>query len=203
MKSAFRIICLVLIVMLISHNYSWSQAIISKKLGTNAEISTQMIIRLDDHSKIKIQNLSHEELYSKGEIIREFFAKTSSNPSTKNKIYSEKKNNKETSINLYYQTKRVYVIVHRIVNTTGDMLFNKVFYFDYDNNCIYCSEWTDKTKMTYTNAMYWESLVRFDADYNRIEIDPAQKKQIIQSTKLSLDSLMQHFPEFKYSLNWK
>ena len=203
MKSAIRLICLISIVMLITHNNSWSQAITSRKLGPNAEITSQMIINLEDNFKIRINDLSHEELYLKGEEIRGFFAKTSSNPPTKNKIYSEKMNHIETSINLYYQNNRVYVIVHRIVNTVGDKLFNKVFYFDYDNNCISCSEWTYKSKMTYTNAMYWDSLVRFDVDYNRIEIDPALKQQIIQSTKLSLDSLMQHFPEFKYSLNWK
>lgn len=203
MKSAFRIICLVSILTLTTFNNSWSQTKTSNALGINAKIPSQMIISLDENSKIKIQNLSHEELYSKGEDIRGFFAKTSSNPPTKNKIYSEKLNHNETSINLYYQNSRVYVIVHRIVNTIGDMLFNKVFYFDDHNNCISCSEWSDKTKMTYTNAMYWDSLVRFDVDYNRIEIDPAQKQQIIQSSKLSLDSLMRHFPEFKYSLNWK
>ena len=172
-------------------------------MSTKEEIGSQLIIGSDDYSKINSQNLTPEELYSKGENIREFFTKTTANPSTKNKLFSEKFNYNETSIKLFYQNNRIYVIVHRIVNAEGDKLYNKVFYFDDNNNCISCSEWTDKSKMTYTNAMYWDSLVRFDVHYKRIALSEDQKQKIILSTKLSLDSLMQHFSEFKYSLNWK
>jgi len=182
----------------ITYNNSCAQINNSK-----VQIKSKEELKGNSKSTINNPNLSFDELYSKGEEIRGFYSKMASDPKTKTKLYDEIVNGNKVTLQLYYQKNRMYSLVYRILNEKNEKIFNCVFDFDEHNNCIANTEKLKKNSMSYTNAMYWDSLVRLDVGYNRINITEDQKQKIIQSTKLSLDSLMRHFPEFKYSINWK
>ena len=184
-------------------NISFAQTNSLNLKNSNGEVLSKKDAQLTSKTIKKSKDLTHDEIYAEGETIRAIYAKVAADPSTSNKLYTEKLHGNEITVKLYHQQNRIYSIVYRVFNSKNEKTLNRVFDFDEQNNCISNTERKINDPMSYTNAMYWDSLVRFDADYNRIDIDPAEKRQIIQSTKLSIDSLMRHFPEFKYSLNWK
>jgi hypothetical protein len=109
----------------------------------------------------------------------------------------------EARITLYYISDRIVRIEKRIYDKDNNQLGYTMFDFNENNTCFSNTQRDYKEKMSYTNAMYWDSLIRFDVNCKIIDINASQKQQIIESTKASLDSIMQHFPEFKYSFNWK
>ena len=78
-----------------------------------------------------------------------------------------------------------------------------IFDFDDQNKCFLNSQRDAREKMSYSNAVYWDTLLRFDVHCKVISLTKEKKAEIIQSTKASLDSIMQNFSQFKYSINWK
>lgn len=79
----------------------------------------------------------------------------------------------------------------------------KIEFYSLKNNiCLSFTEWGLKENMSLTYAMHWGSLIEYDVNCKLVELRPAQKKQIIQSVRISLDSIMQHFPGYIYSFKW-
>jgi len=203
MKTSLLARCIFFFIFLVGNNSSFAQTISTDSKNFKEDVLSKKEGLFIRNPIKKSKYLTHNEIYSEGETIRAFYAKVASDASTKTKSWDEKSNDNEVTIKLYYQQNRLYTIVYRVFNSKKEKILNRIFDFDEQNSCISNTERNINYPISYTNTMYWDSLVRFDADYNRIEINPEQKQQIIQSTKLSLDSLMTHFPEFKYSLNWK
>ena len=78
-----------------------------------------------------------------------------------------------------------------------------IFDFDDQNKCFLNTQRDAREKMSYSDAVYWDTLIRFDVHCKVISLTKEKKTEIIQSTKASLDSIMQNFPQFKYSIDWK
>lgn len=203
MKSIFKAICIFSLIIFVGCNNNRNQSNGAKVESSKNDVQTINGISHNDKPNSIREKLTHEKLYSEGETIRDTITKLETDSSTMKRFCTEKVGEDETKITIYYQPNRIISIVNRVNNTKNEMIANSVFYFDEKSNCISNSEWNKKEPMEYTNAMYWDSLIRFDVNYNKIELNSSQKQQIIQSTKASLDSIMQHFPEFKYSFNWK
>ena len=203
MKSSLIARCIFSVVFLTAYNSSLAQTNSLDSMNSKKDLLSKKEALLTRNSIKNSKDLTNDEIYSEGETIRAFYAKAASDPSTKNKLYTEKFHENEVTVKLYHLQNRIYSIVYRVFNSKNEKILNSVFDFDEQNNCISNTERKINYSMSYTNAMYWDSLVRFDVHYKRIALSEDQKQKIILSTKLSLDSLMQHFSEFKYSLNWK
>jgi len=148
---------------------------------------------------------THQEIYSEEWKRDEIKAKLKYDISTKKKNFNFKLNDNEDEvrIELYHVKDRIVTIEERIFDKDNDQLKLDVFDFTEDNDCTSSTHWNKKEQMSYIYSMYRDSLIKYDVNCKQIELDASQKQQIIQSTKASLDSIMQHFPEFKYSFNWK
>ena len=202
MKTAINTLFILCFFVNIGCNGKTNQSNITKDETSKDEIQPMKIVNLGSNQDINIDSLIKEQLYSVGEINRGVFAKLSSDSSTIEKLYTERLGKDSLCIKLYHQKARIIAVVYRIINSENEKIYNNAFYFDENNHCI-ANTIKDKDEITYDYLMYWGSLVKCDGNYNRMNIDSFQKQQIIESTKASLDSIMQHFPEFKYSFNWK
>ena len=148
---------------------------------------------------------TYQQLYSESEKRFEITGNLKHDSITKKKDYNYKLgvDGNEARITVYYISDRIVRIEKRIYDMDNNELGFSMFDFNENNACFSNTQWNNKEKMSYTNAMYWETLIRFDVHCKIIDIDGSQKQQIIQLAKASLDSIMTHFPEFKYSFNWK
>lgn len=203
MKSVFKTICIFCFIIFLGCNSKPNKLNSTKVVSSKNDVQTIKGISLNDNQKGVWEKLTHDQLYSEGETRREISTMLVADSLTMKKVYSERVGDDEGSITLYYQQNRIICLVYRTLNAKDEKIANLVFYFDEKNDCISNSKWNKKEPMTYTYDMYWGSLIKYDVNYNKIEMDSSQKQQIIQSAKSSLDSIMQHFPEFKYSFNWK
>lgn len=163
---------------------------------------TKMQSASSNDSLISKEKPTYQKLYTESERRFGEIGKLKYNPSTKKKIYNYVLKSDSIKITLYHINERIATIEKRIYNKNKQLEFY-IYDFNENNDCFSCSQWNCTEKMTYTNAIYWDTFIRFDVDCKIIDIDSSQKKKIIQSTQASLDSIMQHFPEFKYSFNWK
>jgi|WetSurMetagenome_2_1015567.scaffolds.fasta_scaffold56913_1 hypothetical protein len=203
MKSLINTICICFIIAIIGCTGRKIQPDETKLADQNKESQT---VRETDKD-IKLENitekLTHEKLYSEGETRREYFEKIIADPSTTKNVYQEKVGDNLISLTLYYQQNRISSIVFRILNSKNEKIFNRIFYMDEKNNCLSVSTWDKNNPMEYTSAVFGDSLIRFDGHYNIIDLDSSQKQEIVKSTRASLDSIMLHFPEFKYTFDWE
>ncbi len=145
-----------------------------------------------------------EEFYVIGENWDEILGKLKFDPSTCVENYSYKidSNGNEARIELYHQKTQIVRVEKRIFDSNNEQLSYSMFDF-YENECLSNTTRNKKDQMSYTYSMLLGALIKFDVDYNPIDMSDIQKRQAIESAKASLDSIMQHFPEFKYSINWK
>jgi hypothetical protein len=178
----------------------------------NESLAIEHLKRTDNKMEIRVsvkdsvvqgKRPTYQEIYSESEKRRKISAEMGADPSTIVKEYNENLDSCKRKLMIYYQQKRIISIVNRISNERNDILANEVFTFDENNNCISNAQRDYKEDRSYIYAMYWDSLIKFDVYCKLIDLTPSQKQQIIKSVKASLDSIMQHFPEFKYSFNWK
>jgi hypothetical protein len=148
---------------------------------------------------------TYQDIYSEDEKRSEVIGNLKHDPSTNKKDYNYKlgEDGNETRISLYSVKDRLVTIEKRVYDKNNNELGYSMFDFNENNVCLSNTQRDYKESMSYTNAMYWNTLIRFDVHCKIIDIGSSQKQQIIQSAKASLDSIMQHFPEFKYSFNWK
>ena len=173
------------------------------------EVRNSPIVKTEEKQSKKINtNTSLSQLvYSENEKRTENIGKLKHNSSTQKKTYSFKNeitgNNNE--ITLYYINKRIVRIEKRIWNNKDEkvQLGYSMYDFNDKNVCIANTERNYKEKMSHTNAMFDDSLIRYDVNCKIILIDKLQKAKIISAVKNSLDSVMEHFPEFEYNLGLK
>ena len=173
------------------------------KMDTLTEVPKMDRTHTKESNDTLVQNLTHNELYSIGETRRDSSSRLYGDPSTPKKVFSEKSGDNIREITIKYQNSRIIAVVDRITDNQNRMINNTVFNFDKKNECISTDYWNINKPMTYTFDMYWGSLIKYDVNYDPIEMTSSEKQKIIQTTKASLDSVMLHFPEFKYSFNWK
>ena len=171
---------------------------IEEEKALNAEAER---LRIEKQNEI-INNITREQLSSIGESRRKTFEKLLTNRAMKEKRYYFLAGSKN-SITAYYQYKRIVMIIYKTINSSNEVTATNAFYFDESNNCIYNTNWNIKDKISYTYDMHWGSLIKYDVNYQRMNIDPDEKQQIIQSARASLASMMEHFPDFRYTFYWK
>jgi len=143
------------------------------------------------------------EIYSEIENIRDLGLKQLSEAFTKTNKFNEKLGFNNIEITIYYQPKCILSIAYKVYNVNGKRVSYKIFDFDKSNSCRLFSIFENQELGEFTFAFWNGFLLSTDSKYNSKVIEGEDKQRIIQSTKLSLDSLMHRFPEFKYSLNWK
>ena len=150
----------------------------------------------------QIKKPSPERLYTELETRSDSITILKHSTSTLLKNYSQVTNNLTQKIDCYYQDKRIIRVENRTYFKT-DVISFRIFDFDPSNKCIICAI---KNKNSYEIDYYlsrdnflsesnWKSLPQI--------IDDEYKKELIPTLKTALDSTMAHFPEFKYSFDWK
>ena len=178
-----------------------NQKVVSSKdnIKKNEEIISDSKQKQDNDSIVELK------LFLESEKRFKIAGNFKNDPNTKKAIfnYTQGSDSNEARITLYHIGDRIVRIEKRIYDLGNTQLSYSMFDFNVDNSCYSNTQRNKKDKMSYINAMYWDTINRFDTDYKPIKIDVTQKQQIIESTKAELDSIMQHFPEFKYSFNWK
>lgn len=204
MKKVNQIIWLVYMVLFVSCNSGSKKAnnnLASVPIDQNTK--TELIISKD--SIVPEKKPTYQEIYSEEWNRDEIKAKLKFDLSTKKKNFNFKTNNNvnEVRIELYHVNDRIVTVEKRIFDKGNDQLSYSIFDFDENNKCQSNTQRDYKEDRSYIYAMFWDSLVKYDVNCNKIELNSTQKQQVIQSAKASLDSIMQHFPEFKYSFNWK
>lgn len=145
---------------------------------------------------------SYQQMYTETEKIYGILGKLKFSPSTEKKTHNYLENNDSISITMYYLKTRIITVEKRIYRDKTEDEF-LIYDFDENNNAITENRWKNSEKITYSNAILWDKLIRFNSKYEVFDLDEKQKQEIIRSTKASLDSIMQFFPEFKYTFNWE
>ena len=123
--------------------------------------------------------------------------------STKEKSYRKNLGlNDSLIVTLYYQGKQAINIQSSTYSNNKEV--ERIgFNFSEDNECISQFHWIPEKRYSFYDVLYNDTIIRFEMNNRFLPISPSQKQQVIQSAKASLDSIMQHFPEFKYSFNWE
>lgn len=172
------------------------------KLPSNISEKNHLVYGND--SLAPVAKPSYQEIYYKDYKWTEMIGNLKFDPSTKVESYILKINDQgdETRIKLYHNKNRMIRIEKRIYDKTNQEMNYDMYDFDTNNACLSLTQWGLKENMSYTYAMHWGSLIKYDVNCKLIELNPAQKQQIIQSVKVTLESIMQHFPGYKYSFNW-
>jgi hypothetical protein len=182
--------------------------------GTKKQINNQTYERKNETQYTKKQPLlkndsfiqkekpTYQQLYSESERRLEATGSLKHDLATKNKTYNYLQSNDSVKITLFYIGKRIVTVEKRIFKGNIEKGFN-IYDFDENNNMFSESKWNNVEKMTFTNAIYWGTLLRFDVRCNVVDLDLSQKQEIVKAAKASLDSIMQFFPEFKYTFDWE
>lgn len=204
MKKFNQIIWLVYMVLFISCN-SGSKKANKNPAGDPIGENTKTELIFSKDSIVPESKPTHQEIYSEEWKRDEIKAKLKFDPSTKIKYFNFKinENENEVRIELYHVRDRIVTVEKRIFDKDNEQLSFSMFDFDENNKCLSNTQRDYKEDRSYIYAPYRDSLIKYDVYCNKIDINTSQKQQIIQSVKASLDSIMQHFPEFKYSFNWK
>jgi len=115
--------------------------------------------------------------------------------------------NENTTVNevitLYYQNNQLIQLSKRLIGGNNNVLKLDVFNFDENIDCFSRYQWTLENKYSFYDVIYNGLVIRYDMNNKYFALSSIQKQELIQSAQSSLESLMRHFPEFKYSINWK
>jgi hypothetical protein len=206
MKKFIEIPCFVFFSILINCNSGTKKLNINQAVKSinKTEVKEVQFVAIKD-SLVSQTRPTYQELYRKSEQINEAIGKLKYDPSTRKKEIISKLNDNgdEGRIELYHLNDRIITIEERNYDKSNKQINGSSYDFDEKNACFSNCQWITKDKMSYYYAMYWDTLIKFDVYCKLIDLTPSQKQEIIKSTKASLDSIMRHFPEFKYSYNWK
>lgn len=176
----------------------------TKKNEINTEQQAVKKTSIEEQRDTSNGKLTHDVLYSIGETRRDSLTRIASDSATLKKSVSEKIGNNFDLKYIQYKGERIIAVVHRIIDDQSKKkITNSVFYFDEENNCMLNIIRDSNEPMSYTYDMNWNKLIKYDVDYNVVDIDTYEKQKVINSTKASLDSIMRYFPEFRYQFNWK
>jgi len=106
-------------------------------------------------------------------------------------------------ITLYYQENRLIRIEKYIYDQSNKALSYSMFNFDENNGCFSNVQWNvkDANKLVLTTSEY--GLIYFGSNMKLIKLKPNQMQKYLQETKDSLDAVMKHFKDFKYTFEIK
>jgi len=126
-------------------------------------------------------------------------------PSTKQSKVSYAFDNAGSMSNvvLYYQNNRLIRLEERIYDQNKTQTSCNMFSFDEKNGCFCNTQWNVRDPMKRILTMSEYGLIFFGSNMNLIDLDSNQMKKLIQETKDSLDVLMGHFKDFKYTFEIK
>lgn len=203
MKSIFKTICIICLIIFVGCNSRHPQSNNQKAVDSKGDSKTVREVSSDEKSNNIGDKPSTAQLYSEIETRRDISDKLSSDPSTMQKVYTEKVSDNESEFIVRYQQKRIISILNRIYNKENEKIALKLFYFKEDNSCDWYTIMGKGDKYSHEYTFLNGSIVESNYKMTPIVIEDSQKQHIIQSAKAALDSIMKHFPEFKYSFNWK
>ena len=206
MKTISQLVCCGSLILLTSCNIGIGKSDKNKVAEhlENSNINNQRSVLIKD--SISPQKVpTSQDIYSMDDQRSEIIGELRHNPLTKKTDYNFKLNDSgvEVNVTLYFIKKRIVSLEKRIYDINNTELAYSMFDFDENNDCLSNTKMVIKEKMSYSYAKYGNSVIKYDVNSNLIEITDNEKQQIIQSTKVSLDSIMQHFPDFNYTINWK
>ena len=200
MKNTQYILALILGIIISSH----SNQIISKMILFDIKIPSSekliLIQRKDSISKEIIP--SSAQLYSEIENLQDSNINLKRDISTKSKKYIQQMGNIKNEIVCYYQNDKLILIESKSFNEIRKNISFKIFDFTENNKCIIVSI---KNEGENECCYYFKNkyIAEYTMNLNPIILDNSKKLKIISIVKTALDSTMAHFPEFKYSFDWK
>lgn len=172
-----------------------------EKPSINVNYKEEQII-CSSHSVVLDKKPTSQQIYSDIEKRLAVSAELKHNPSTQVKHYKCTLGDKENEISCYYFKNRLIRIENRIFNHKAEIIWFRNFDFDENNNCFSNSS-KDENEGSRIYAYILNCVIEYDSTLRPKVIDSSQKEKVIDSVRLSLDSSMRHFTEFKYSMNWK
>jgi len=106
-------------------------------------------------------------------------------------------------ITLYYQDNRLIRIEKYIYDQSNKPASYSMFNFDENNGCFSNVQWNvkDANKRVLTMSEY--GLIYFGSNMRLIKLKSNQMQKYLQETKDSLDAVMKHFKDFKYTFEIK
>jgi len=123
------------------------------------------------------------------------------NPSTKKIKVSYPSDNTGlvAEATLYYNSARLIRLEKYVYDQSKKQVSYSMFNFNEKNACISNDQWNimDANKRVLTTSEY--GLIYFGSNMQLIELESDQMQKLIQETKDSLDALMGHFKNFKYT----
>lgn len=151
------------------------------------------------------QKPTSEDLYALDSKMSEQLTALKYDPSTKQSKVSYAFDNAGSVSNvvLYYRDSRLIRLEERIYDQNKAQTSYNMFSFDDKNGCFCNIQWfaRDSRKCILTMSEY--GLIYFGSDMKLIELDSNQMKKLVQETKDSLDALMKHFKDYKYTFEIK
>jgi len=203
MRSILKSISILLLVIFTDQTILIAQISKSGLGDSNNKMTNKNGIGIDDMSNIRQEKPLPKDILAIIENIRDIGLQQISDTASLIKNYNEKIGNNRIEINLYFNQKQILTIVYRIYNTEGKRIFHRVYYFDHNGSCNLYSL-LENIKIGERTFVYWTGfLLVTDSYYDSKVVEGDEKRKIIDTAKSSLDSIMMHFPEFKYSLDWK
>lgn len=199
MKKLIQITWIACLIFIISCNSGTKKS--NSNQMTKPEINLEQAV-LGKDSTIYEKKPTPQYLYSEIEKTLAVTAELKHDSSTLVKYYTHQLGNNKNVISCYYSRDRLIRIESRIFNKRDEVISFRMFDFDEKNNCFSNSK-KDNNEKSCIYAYIDNYIIEYNSKLTPFVVASAQKKQIIGSVKATLDSIMQHFPEFEYSFNWK
>lgn len=188
MKNPRNILAMICMLLFVSFFQSYSQVSLAEK-----------------DAVITVKKPTSEDLYTLDCKMAEALTALKYGPSTKQSKVSYPLENTGLVANvvLYYQNKRLIRVEKRIYDKSNVQTSYNMFNFNERNGCFTNAQWNAKDVKTCILTMSEYGLIYFSSDMKLIELDSNQMQKFIQETKVSLDTVMGHFKEFKYTFEIK
>ena len=134
--------------------------------------------------------------------VEKFYGEKRDQHTAEKTVLNERNDGLKDSISFFFQDKHVIALEKRTL-LDHKKINHEIFFFDDHNSCIGRSTHHANWSTSYRDVLFDDSLVRYDNSERILPLAETQKQQIIQEAKTSLYSLMQLFPGFEYTFNWK
>lgn len=204
MKKSKLIILIVVFLFIISCNFDSNRSLDTKAVESLIVTDTKVESNsLNKGSWIQDEQPTTGQLYSIVETKLKDWSKIKFDSSTIVKHYSNKIGENDHEISCYFSKDHLISVENRITKKNGDDVSFMMFHFDDKNNC-FANYRKDNEKDTARFYFHINNcIIEYDYKLRPFIVDSLKKQQVIQETKLSLETNMQRFPEFKYIFNWK
>jgi len=151
------------------------------------------------------KNVTSEELYALEAKMAEKLTALKYDAATKqSKVeYPSDNSGSVAKVVLYYLGNRLIRLEKRIYDQTNAPLSYSMYTFNEKNACFCNTQWNQKDGKTQFLTKSDYGLIYFDSDMKLIELAPAQMDKLVQESKDSLDGVMTHFKDFKYTFEMR